>query len=230
MGGPLAFPSPGRGLTGARARAGALVEKLASGEGLPCVSCELTAGVRGPGCCAQRCPLVFADCAGCKEEIKHGQSLLALDKQWHVSCFKCQTCSVILTGEYISKWVPPAWPHAWPCPGLQRRPPRIPPAPPSGCRQHVPFPEPPPGSSASAAPLGPTCSQSPPQTGSRLLPAPWVPHGPRSAQHRLQLRIYPCPLFSNGGTAGSHLLSVCYGQGAGPLCVGIATVNPLPAP
>uniref|UniRef100_A0A8D0SZS8 Actin binding LIM protein family member 3 n=1 Tax=Sus scrofa TaxID=9823 RepID=A0A8D0SZS8_PIG len=42
-------------------------------------------------------------CAGCKEEIKHGQSLLALDKQWHVSCFKCQTCSVILTGEYISK-------------------------------------------------------------------------------------------------------------------------------
>ncbi|KAI5935252.1 Actin-binding LIM protein 3 [Manis javanica] len=42
-------------------------------------------------------------CAGCKEEIKHGQSLLALDKQWHVSCFKCQTCSVVLTGEYISK-------------------------------------------------------------------------------------------------------------------------------
>lgn len=42
-------------------------------------------------------------CAGCKEEIKHGQSLLALDRQWHVSCFKCQTCSVILTGEYISK-------------------------------------------------------------------------------------------------------------------------------
>ncbi|KAL6041217.1 hypothetical protein STEG23_022923, partial [Scotinomys teguina] len=42
-------------------------------------------------------------CAGCKEEIKHGQSLLALDKQWHVSCFKCQTCDVILTGEYISK-------------------------------------------------------------------------------------------------------------------------------
>ncbi|XP_048187155.1 actin-binding LIM protein 3 isoform X2 [Perognathus longimembris pacificus] len=42
-------------------------------------------------------------CAGCKEEIKHGQSLLALDKQWHVSCFKCQTCGVILTGEYISK-------------------------------------------------------------------------------------------------------------------------------
>ncbi|XP_043925147.1 actin-binding LIM protein 3 isoform X8 [Protopterus annectens] len=44
-----------------------------------------------------------SSCAGCKEEIKHGQSLLALEKQWHVSCFKCQTCGVILTGEYISK-------------------------------------------------------------------------------------------------------------------------------
>ncbi|XP_047661717.1 actin-binding LIM protein 3-like isoform X4 [Tachysurus fulvidraco] len=42
-------------------------------------------------------------CAGCKEEITQGQSLLALEKQWHVSCFKCQTCGVVLTGEYISK-------------------------------------------------------------------------------------------------------------------------------
>uniref|UniRef100_A0AAR2KLQ8 Actin binding LIM protein family, member 3 n=1 Tax=Pygocentrus nattereri TaxID=42514 RepID=A0AAR2KLQ8_PYGNA len=42
-------------------------------------------------------------CAGCKEEIKQGQSLLALEKQWHVSCFKCQTCGMVLTGEYISK-------------------------------------------------------------------------------------------------------------------------------
>ncbi|XP_072562344.1 actin-binding LIM protein 3-like isoform X3 [Paramormyrops kingsleyae] len=42
-------------------------------------------------------------CAGCKEEIKQGQSLLALEKQWHVSCFKCQSCGVVLTGEYISK-------------------------------------------------------------------------------------------------------------------------------
>ncbi|XP_049339845.1 actin-binding LIM protein 3 isoform X4 [Astyanax mexicanus] len=42
-------------------------------------------------------------CAGCKEEIKQGQSLLALEKQWHVSCFKCQTCGLVLTGEYISK-------------------------------------------------------------------------------------------------------------------------------
>uniref|UniRef100_A0A8C4WD61 Actin binding LIM protein family member 3 n=1 Tax=Gopherus evgoodei TaxID=1825980 RepID=A0A8C4WD61_9SAUR len=47
--------------------------------------------------------LPASNCAGCKEEIKHGQSLLALEKQWHVSCFKCQTCGIILTGEYISK-------------------------------------------------------------------------------------------------------------------------------
>ncbi|NXF06414.1 ABLM3 protein, partial [Smithornis capensis] len=49
------------------------------------------------------CASIPADCAGCKEEIKQGQSLLALEKQWHVSCFKCQTCGIILTGEYISK-------------------------------------------------------------------------------------------------------------------------------
>uniref|UniRef100_A0A1A8FZ64 Actin binding LIM protein family, member 3 n=2 Tax=Nothobranchius korthausae TaxID=1143690 RepID=A0A1A8FZ64_9TELE len=42
-------------------------------------------------------------CAGCGAEIKQGQSLLALERQWHVSCFRCQTCSMVLTGEYISK-------------------------------------------------------------------------------------------------------------------------------
>ncbi|XP_069892459.1 actin-binding LIM protein 3 isoform X3 [Dipodomys merriami] len=59
--------------------------------------------IRGPSRESSPQQLPVPDCAGCKEEIKHGQSLLALDKQWHVSCFKCQTCSVILTGEYISK-------------------------------------------------------------------------------------------------------------------------------
>uniref|UniRef100_V9KKK1 Actin-binding LIM protein 3-like protein n=1 Tax=Callorhinchus milii TaxID=7868 RepID=V9KKK1_CALMI len=44
-----------------------------------------------------------SQCAGCGDEIKHRQSLLALEKQWHVSCFKCQACGVALTGEYISK-------------------------------------------------------------------------------------------------------------------------------
>ncbi|XP_075457084.1 actin-binding LIM protein 3 isoform X5 [Ascaphus truei] len=69
---------------------------------------------RGKDCVCQNCshslvsdkPIKIhgpSHCAGCKEEIKHGQSLLALEKQWHVSCFKCQTCGVILTGEYISK-------------------------------------------------------------------------------------------------------------------------------
>ncbi|XP_078786825.1 actin-binding LIM protein 3 isoform X21 [Oryzias latipes] len=42
-------------------------------------------------------------CAGCGEEIRQGQSLLALERQWHVSCFKCWTCGCVLTGEYISK-------------------------------------------------------------------------------------------------------------------------------
>ncbi|KAM9741848.1 actin-binding LIM protein 3 isoform 3-T3 [Menidia menidia] len=42
-------------------------------------------------------------CAGCGAEIKQGQSLLALEKQWHVSCFRCKTCNMVLTGEYISK-------------------------------------------------------------------------------------------------------------------------------
>ncbi|XP_019739937.1 actin-binding LIM protein 3 isoform X3 [Hippocampus comes] len=42
-------------------------------------------------------------CAGCRAEIKQGQSLLALEKQWHISCFRCQTCNMVLTGEYISK-------------------------------------------------------------------------------------------------------------------------------
>ncbi|XP_059207861.1 actin-binding LIM protein 3-like isoform X1 [Centropristis striata] len=42
-------------------------------------------------------------CAGCGQQILHGASLLALGSQWHVSCFKCRTCSCTLTGEYISK-------------------------------------------------------------------------------------------------------------------------------
>ncbi|XP_029704573.1 actin-binding LIM protein 3-like isoform X4 [Takifugu rubripes] len=42
-------------------------------------------------------------CGGCGEEIKLGQSLLALERQWHLTCFKCHTCGCVLTGEYISK-------------------------------------------------------------------------------------------------------------------------------
>uniref|UniRef100_A0A3Q0T3S5 Actin binding LIM protein family, member 3 n=1 Tax=Amphilophus citrinellus TaxID=61819 RepID=A0A3Q0T3S5_AMPCI len=68
----------------------------------------------GKKCVCQQCSLSLNSdkpvkvhgpsyCAGCGEEIKQGQSLLALERQWHVSCFKCRTCGCTLTGEYISK-------------------------------------------------------------------------------------------------------------------------------
>nr|XP_033956494.1 actin-binding LIM protein 1-like isoform X13 [Pseudochaenichthys georgianus] len=44
-----------------------------------------------------------SNCAGCGRDIKNGQALLALDKQWHLGCFKCKACNKVLTGEYISK-------------------------------------------------------------------------------------------------------------------------------
>ncbi|XP_061914585.1 actin-binding LIM protein 1a isoform X8 [Entelurus aequoreus] len=44
-----------------------------------------------------------SNCAGCGRDIKNGQALLALDKQWHLGCFKCKACCKVLTGEYISK-------------------------------------------------------------------------------------------------------------------------------
>lgn len=45
----------------------------------------------------------LADCGGCGSEIKNGQSLVALDKHWHLGCFKCNTCGKLLNAEYISK-------------------------------------------------------------------------------------------------------------------------------
>ncbi|XP_044912600.1 actin-binding LIM protein 2 isoform X21 [Felis catus] len=42
-------------------------------------------------------------CGGCGTEIKKGQSLVALDKHWHLGCFKCETCGKQLDAEYISK-------------------------------------------------------------------------------------------------------------------------------
>uniref|UniRef100_A0A8C7E3Z0 Actin binding LIM protein 1 n=1 Tax=Naja naja TaxID=35670 RepID=A0A8C7E3Z0_NAJNA len=47
--------------------------------------------------------LTTSNCAGCGRDIKNGQALLALDKQWHLGCFKCKACAKVLTGEYISK-------------------------------------------------------------------------------------------------------------------------------
>ncbi|XP_023215767.1 actin-binding LIM protein 3-like [Centruroides sculpturatus] len=42
-------------------------------------------------------------CAGCKELLKEGQALIALDKQWHIWCFNCTVCGTVLHGEYMGK-------------------------------------------------------------------------------------------------------------------------------
>lgn len=42
-------------------------------------------------------------CAGCNDELGKGQALIALDKAWHVWCFKCAKCSTVLHGEYMGK-------------------------------------------------------------------------------------------------------------------------------
>ncbi|XP_039631735.1 actin-binding LIM protein 1 isoform X20 [Polypterus senegalus] len=67
----------------------------------------------GRDCLCQRCvqPMSSSpkdissssNCAGCGRDIKNGQALLALDRQWHLGCFKCKVCNKVLTGEYISK-------------------------------------------------------------------------------------------------------------------------------
>ncbi|XP_026273872.1 actin-binding LIM protein 1 isoform X6 [Frankliniella occidentalis] len=43
------------------------------------------------------------ECAGCHEELKECQALIALDRQWHIWCFKCNTCDAVLHGEYMGK-------------------------------------------------------------------------------------------------------------------------------
>ncbi|XP_060544985.1 actin-binding LIM protein 2 isoform X6 [Pantherophis guttatus] len=65
----------------------------------------------GKECVCQKCSLppagasfpVLRNCGNCGSEIKNGQSLVALDKHWHLTCFKCKICGKLLTGEYISK-------------------------------------------------------------------------------------------------------------------------------
>uniref|UniRef100_A0A3Q3AYG5 Actin-binding LIM protein 2 n=1 Tax=Kryptolebias marmoratus TaxID=37003 RepID=A0A3Q3AYG5_KRYMA len=42
-------------------------------------------------------------CCGCGKEFKNEQSLVALDKHWHLGCFKCKVCNKVLNAEYISK-------------------------------------------------------------------------------------------------------------------------------
>ncbi|XP_027400941.1 actin-binding LIM protein 2 isoform X23 [Bos indicus x Bos taurus] len=69
----------------------------------------------GKECMCQKCSLPKSagssvplcqglwSCGGCGAEIKNGQSLVALDKHWHLGCFKCKTCGKQLNAEYISK-------------------------------------------------------------------------------------------------------------------------------
>nr|XP_027827049.2 actin-binding LIM protein 2 isoform X7 [Ovis aries] len=69
----------------------------------------------GKDCVCQKCSLPQSagsseplcqglwSCGGCGAEIKNGQSLVALDKHWHLGCFKCRTCGKQLNAEYISK-------------------------------------------------------------------------------------------------------------------------------
>ncbi|XP_013362235.1 PREDICTED: actin-binding LIM protein 2 isoform X15 [Chinchilla lanigera] len=70
-----------------------------NGKECVCQKCSLptTAGGGTHG------PQGLRSCGGCGLEIKNGQALVALDKHWHVGCFKCETCGKQLNAEYISK-------------------------------------------------------------------------------------------------------------------------------
>jgi actin-binding LIM protein len=43
------------------------------------------------------------ECAGCGKELSEGQALVALDQQWHIWCFQCGTCGIVLHGEYMGR-------------------------------------------------------------------------------------------------------------------------------
>uniref|UniRef100_A0A665U584 Actin binding LIM protein family, member 2 n=1 Tax=Echeneis naucrates TaxID=173247 RepID=A0A665U584_ECHNA len=75
-----------------------------------CASCKqpFPAGDRvtfnGKECICQKCcPQSVLNCCGCGKEFKNEQSLVALDKHWHLGCFKCKVCNKVLNAEYISK-------------------------------------------------------------------------------------------------------------------------------
>ncbi|XP_062300333.1 actin-binding LIM protein 2 isoform X2 [Scomber scombrus] len=85
-----------------------------------CASCKqpFPAGDRvtfnGKECICQKCtePLpanspapiqAVHNCCGCGKEFQNEQSLVALDKHWHLGCFKCKVCNKVLNAEYISK-------------------------------------------------------------------------------------------------------------------------------
>ncbi|XP_057215174.1 actin-binding LIM protein 2 isoform X11 [Triplophysa rosa] len=48
-------------------------------------------------------PQAVHNCCGCGKEFENEQSLVALDKHWHLGCFKCKVCNKVLNAEYISK-------------------------------------------------------------------------------------------------------------------------------
>ncbi|KAL1264371.1 hypothetical protein QQF64_004726 [Cirrhinus molitorella] len=85
-----------------------------------CAACKqpFPAGGRvtfnGKDCICEKCtqpepvnstapPQAAHNCCGCGKEFKNEQSLVALDKHWHLGCFKCKVCNKVLNAEYISK-------------------------------------------------------------------------------------------------------------------------------
>ncbi|XP_043216277.1 actin-binding LIM protein 1-like isoform X4 [Amphibalanus amphitrite] len=42
-------------------------------------------------------------CSGCQQDLTESQALIALDKPWHIWCFKCTTCQALLHGEYMTR-------------------------------------------------------------------------------------------------------------------------------
>ena len=49
--------------------------------------------------------LFLIECAGCNESIHSCQSLIALDKHWHLFCFNCRKCNKLLTSDYMNRCV-----------------------------------------------------------------------------------------------------------------------------
>ncbi|KAE8629088.1 hypothetical protein XENTR_v10000348 [Xenopus tropicalis] len=64
-----------------------------------CQKCTMSPTAGSGNFCIQ----ALRNCGGCGLEIKNGQSLVALEKHWHLGCFKCKTCGMPLKAEYISK-------------------------------------------------------------------------------------------------------------------------------
>ncbi|XP_031567014.1 actin-binding LIM protein 3-like [Actinia tenebrosa] len=78
-------------------------EKIAyDGKDYKCQKCVNTPR-KSPSPRPAHSPQPLHRCAGCDEEIKGNQALLALNKQWHLWCFTCTRCHTLLSGEYMGK-------------------------------------------------------------------------------------------------------------------------------